>query len=853
MERPKDIIIHRKDHATVTIECNHIITGELSQFFSSFALNYKFSPMYKNKLWDGKIRFFSAATNELPIGLVEKLYEFSRLGNYTIQCNYKRFNEVTREDFKKFVDSLGIPFPLRDYQLEAAYQCVCKKNLNVHAATSCHKAGDTVMMSTGIWKNIEDIKIGEYVIGMDGTPKMVLKIFSGKDDLYSIKPKNNRPEITVTKEHILPIKRSDYNKKYSKTKGNKDYIEYISVDDYIKKDNYYKHISNIFYNKNVIEFGDDPNTKLTPYFIGLYLGDGSTHSCQITNKDKECVQEIYYQASLVNCEVKTDDNLHYDILGCSGVKGVVSSNRNIIFREFDILGICFSSNKDKHIKYVDRFIPECIFNSSIDFRLEVLSGLIDSDGHLANGSGYELTFKSKQLRDDIQRLAISLGFVCSTNTKHNKKYNRDYYKVLIMGDVYKIPVRIERKKAKNIVRVRDQYRSNFDVEYKGYDNFYGMEVEDHHYITNGGMITHNSGKSLIIYVVVRFMVYMKLKTVIICPATQLVEQMFGDFISYGWQAERFCHRVYGDQEKFFDAPVTIACWQSLISTKVRKKNPYESFDCILVDEAHNAKAKSISDLSKVCINAQYRFGFSGTYPEASVADWYSIVGSFGPIQTFTTYKKLEEEGHITPLKIYNVILKYDREFKLALYNECSKDYNAQNDKIHNHESRNRFILKMVQNLKENCLILFTKKEAHGYGIFELFDNELKDKTIIYIDGDVSVEDREKARKLMGEKNNVVMLATYALMSTGINIPNLHSIIFASSYKSKTKVLQSIGRSLRLHSSKKYAKLFDIVDDCSFQDRVNKIKFINYSMEHYKERSQFYSDEGWDVKTIKYDI
>ena len=497
MERPKDIIIHRKSHATVTIECNHIIAGELSQFFSSFSLNYKFSPMYKNKLWDGKIRFFSIATNELPIGLVEKLHEFAKIGKYTIQCNYNRFNEVSREDFKKFVDTLGIPFPLRDYQLEAAYQCVCKKNLNVHAATS-------------------------------------------------------------------------------------------------------------------------------------------------------------------------------------------------------------------------------------------------------------------------------------------------------------------------------------------------------------------SGKSLIIYVVIRFMVYMKLKTVIICPATQLVEQMFGDFISYGWQAERFCHRVYGEQEKFFDSPVTIACWQSLISTKVKKKNPYESFDCILVDEAHNAKAKSISDLSKVCINAEYRFGFSGTYPEASVADWYSIVGSFGPIQVFTTYKKLQDDGHITPLKIYNIILKYDKDFKQKVHKECTT-YNDQNDMIHNHTGRNKFILKMVQGLSENCLILFTKKEGHGYGIRELFEKELKGRTIIYIDGDISVEEREKARKLMESRNDIVMLATYSLMSTGISIKNLHNLILASSYKSKTKVLQSIGRVLRLNKDKTHAKLFDLVDDCAFIDRVNNIKFINHSMNHFKERKQYYIEVGWEFKDVKFDI
>lgn len=498
MERKKDIIIHQTSHAIVTIECNSNIAKELSQYFSAYALNYRFAPSFKNKIWDGKIRFFSLQNNELPIGLVDKLYDFARIGNYTIECTYERFNNIKREDLQKFIDTLNLPFPLRDYQFEAVYQCICKKHLNVQASTS-------------------------------------------------------------------------------------------------------------------------------------------------------------------------------------------------------------------------------------------------------------------------------------------------------------------------------------------------------------------SGKSLIIYIIIRFMVYMKLKSIIIVPATQLCEQMFGDFISYGWDAERYCHRVYGGQKKYFDAPVIIACWQSMITTKVRKENPYDSFDCLLIDENHLGSAKSITELSKVCINAEYRFGFSGTYPEPTIADWYSIVGSTGSIKTFTTYKKLEADGYITTLKIYNMILNYHRDFKLKVYNECGTNYQLQNDMIYNNENRNQFILKMVQNLKENCLLLFTKKEGHGYGIRELLENELKDKTLIYIDGDVSVDDREKARKIMEERNDVVMLATYALMSTGINIKNLHNIVFLSGYKSRTKVLQSLGRSLRLKDGKTHAKLFDLVDNVSFIDRPKGIKFINHSINHYKERLKYYQEEEWSIKTVQFDI
>lgn len=368
-------------------------------------------------------------------------------------------------------------------------------------------------------------------------------------------------------------------------------------------------------------------------------------------------------------------------------------------------------------------------------------------------------------------------------------------------------------------------------------------------------ISTAGGKSLVIYIICRFLEYQKKKTLIIVPNLNLIEQMYSDFKNYGWNVSDKCYRLYSGKEKFFDRAVTISAWQTIYTdkNKVNGNSIFSLFDCLIIDEAHGAKGTSIKGIATKCSNAQYRFGFSGTYPDSSTADWFSIVGATGPIQTFATYKSLQENEQISQLKIYSIILQYDKQFKLDLYKQAHSDYNTQNDLIYGNPKRNLFLLDLTQKLNENVLLLFTKKEAHGYKVRELFQEKLKDKILLYIDGDVPIQEREDIRVLLENNNNVVLLATYATLSAGWSVNNLHHIIFASSYKSQVKVLQSIGRALRLHKNKVEAKLYDISDDCSFIDKFNKIRFINFSIKHLKERYEIYSKENFSYKVVKIPI
>ncbi len=881
-----DIVLSKVNESTLFVDCSHEISRELYKYFSALAPNYQFSPKYKqrdtqgNRKWNGKIYFFDIYKNYLPVGLYFKISQFAKAGGYSISSTYRNKEEIVYQDFLEFVQRLhlkdddGNPLVTRDFQLQAAYEAIKYRILNIGSVTGCHKAGDMILMNTGIWKKVEDITIGEYVFGEDGRFKKVLNTFTGQDKLCKIIPKNNRDSITVNENHILPLKRSDYSKPYSITKGDKHYIQNMEVKTYIESKKTFKHIANIFYNDKELNFEHETDLsyiKLTPYFIGLYLGDGSTYSCQVTNEDIESQKEIYIQANMLECEVITKDNLHFDIKGCIGTKGQgVGKNRNVIFKEFEKMGIIFSSNSKKNVKCADRFIPEPIFTTSIDYRLDVLAGLIDSDGHLANGTAYELTFKSKQLRDDVKRLSISLGIVCSTRTKYNKKYDRNYYQVLLMGNIRKIPVRILRKRSfkESLTRI-DPYRSKFDVEYDGYSgNYYGIQVEDNLYITNGGMITHNSGKSAILYMIIRWFEQYDKQIVVIVNQIQLVEQLISDFRNYGWEeVDIKVDRVYGGTERHSDRKIIFSTWQSTYTDLEQ----FARFDVLICDEADTTAAKCISMITKACINASTRIGCSGSYPDEGTCEWFTIVGALGPIKTYSTYKSLQDVGQLSQMKLNLVRLVYPEEIKMKNYKEnvepylketkkCAEieettvGYNKEMDLVHESVERNMFICKLISNINGNSLVLFTKKAKHGYIIREIVTKYFPDKKIIYLDGDIDISEREDIRNLIELRNDIILIASYGVFARGINVKNLHNIIMASNYKKKGKILQAIGRGLRLHKDKEYLNIFDLIDDLIIKiDKPNRIRYTNHSVRQFAERAKIYVAQEFDYKLSQYQI
>jgi superfamily II DNA or RNA helicase len=344
-----------------------------------------------------------------------------------------------------------------------------------------------------------------------------------------------------------------------------------------------------------------------------------------------------------------------------------------------------------------------------------------------------------------------------------------------------------------------------------------------------------SGKSLVIYIILRYLQEADFKKgLLIVPTTALVEQMFSDFASYGYDSETYCHRQYSGKEKHTNKLLTISTWQSVYKNPVEY---FEQFDFVFGDEAHQFKAKSLTTILSNCINSKYRIGLTGTL-DGTHTHRLVLEGLFGPVYQATTTAELIEKKQLADFKIKCLVLKYGEDICQQARNWT---YNQEIEYIVKNPARNNFIKNLALSLKGNTLILFAFVEKHGKELHSIIKDSVKKRKVFFVFGGTDVETRESVRSITEKENDAIIVASYGTFSTGVNIRNLHNIIFASPSKSKIRNLQSIGRGLRLGENKEKAVLFDIADD------MRTGKFANYTLKHFVNRVKIYEDEKFEYK------
>ena len=350
-----------------------------------------------------------------------------------------------------------------------------------------------------------------------------------------------------------------------------------------------------------------------------------------------------------------------------------------------------------------------------------------------------------------------------------------------------------------------------------------------------------SGKSLIQYMILRYLQSKDYKKgLLIVPTTSLVEQMYSDFVSYGYDAAEYAHRQYSGKDKHTDKFLTITTWQSIY------KNPpeyFEQFDFVLGDEAHQFKAKSLTTIMTGLKNAEYRIGCTGTI-DGTQTHKLVLEGLFGPVYQSTTTAKLIENKQLADFKIKCLVLKYPEDI-------CKQsrgwDYQAEIDYIVTSRYRNEFIRNLAISLEGNSLILFNLVEKHGKHLFKLIEEKASNRHVFFVYGRTDVEVREEVRAITEKENDAIIVASYGTFSTGINIRNLHNVIFASPSKSRVRNLQSIGRGLRIGDNKTEAVLYDIADDF----RIGK--HVNFTLKHFGERCKIYDEEKFKYKFYNIEV
>ncbi len=348
-----------------------------------------------------------------------------------------------------------------------------------------------------------------------------------------------------------------------------------------------------------------------------------------------------------------------------------------------------------------------------------------------------------------------------------------------------------------------------------------------------------SGKSLITYLTVRFNL-LRLKEeknnkiLIIVPTTSLVEQLYKDFKDYGFDSLKKVHKIYQGHQKDTTKRVVISTWQSIYNMP---KKWFTEFGMVIGDEAHLFKAVSLTKIMTKLTECKYRVGMTGTLDDSKTHKLV-LEGLFGAVNKVTSTTELQEKNQLAKLKIYCLVLQHDKMSKDYL---LGKTYQEEMDFLVSNELRNKYIRNLCLSLEGNTLCLFQYVEKHGMILKQMILDKNKDKQIFFVYGGVEAEEREKIREITEKSDNAIIVASYGTFSTGINIRNLHNIIFASPSKSKIRNLQSIGRGLRLKDNDSIATLYDISDDLSINEQEN------YTLSHFRERINIYNEEGFDYE------
>ncbi len=355
-----------------------------------------------------------------------------------------------------------------------------------------------------------------------------------------------------------------------------------------------------------------------------------------------------------------------------------------------------------------------------------------------------------------------------------------------------------------------------------------------------------SGKSLIIYLLARFLSHRGLKRgLIVVPTISLVEQLTSDFKDYsetnGWNVNDNVHKIYQGQEKDTNKFLTISTWQSIYQMP---KKWFAQFDFVIGDEAHQFKAKSLTDIMTGLTNAKYRIGTTGTL-DGTKTHRLVLEGLFGSVRKVITTKELMDAKHLAEFQIKCLLLRHSESICQAAKGFT---YQQEIEYLVLNEGRNKFISNLAVSLSGNTLVLYQYVDKHGRILHDQINKRVgADRKVFFVSGDTDVEIREEIRHIVEKETNAIIVASFGTFSTGINIRNLHNIIFASPSKSRIRNLQSIGRGLRTSETKDSAQLFDIADDMRYK------KHENYTLKHFAERIKLYTEEKFSFKVYKIEL
>lgn len=685
-------------------------------------------------------------------------------------------------------------YTLRNYQKQASDAAVrlftgkADKNGLIILPTGCHAKGSSVLTSDGVCIKVEDVKVGDFLLGNDGTPRKVLELHNGVDDMYKVTPIKGEPFV-VNGGHILHLYKTNEGKGYNSCQPRYDEI---SVKEYVVKSANYKHLHKL-HRVSQIDFGNDKYL-FDPYFVGLYLGDGCCiNGLNITTQREEVVEYLREFARTYGLGFRAAEKRNGENKAKSYFFPYAFANNNtpnplqVTIRGLGLEGKVAG----------DKFIPHQYKVASVEDRFSLLAGLLDTDAFYDKEKNtFEYCSKSKRLADDVVFVCRSLGFFAQIGKTKVVK-GESYYRIQISGDLNLIPTKVAIRQGRARKQKKSVLVTGFSVEYLGRGEYFGFTLDGNHlYCDNQFFIHHNSGKSLVIADIAS---RLEGPLLVFQPSKEILQQNFAKLQSYGifdcgcYSASVGCKDVNR---------ITFATIGSVM-------NHMSDFDCfknIIIDECHYVNSKS--GQYKEFIEAKNRqvVGLTATPYRLDRAEGGSILKFLTRVRPRIFSKviyccqigELLSKGYLADLHYYDLT---ELDLRRVRSNSTGADYDersllAEYERCGFYDKLSNTVVKVLQpksGIPRKGVLVFTAFTKEARQLVDKLQSLRINAAIVT--GETPKKEREAILEGF-KRREIKVVANVGVLTTGFDYPALDTVVLARPTKSLGLYYQMVGRAIR---------------------------------------------------------
>lgn len=684
---------------------------------------------------------------------------------------------------------------LRPYQVEAKQAILSewsegrRKTLLV-LPTGCHAQGEKVLLADGRSKKVEDVQVGDQLIGADGKTRNVLLLHRGESEMYRIVPIKGEP-FTVTKDHTLTLIRTREcsNPQYPCQRHAGELVD-VTVTEWLRWSERKKHLHKLIRSEAIQSFPAHRNARMEidPYFLGVIIGDGCiVHGVSVTTPDKEISRVIFQQADVWNLRLRTEPAGKATTYFLVSERGRRSNRLVKALRRLRLYGG----------RAGDKFVPDAYKYTDLAKRLEILAGLLDTDGHCTY-KGYDYISKSRRLADDVAFLCRSAGLRASVKPciKGYRDFTGAYYRVSISGDCSIIPCRVKRKIADKRQQKKSVLRTGFHAELAGCGEYYGFTVDgDNRYLLSDFTITHNCGKTIVFSALTQEQVKKDHRVLIMAHRGELLTQAADKLKMLTGLDTAFEQGENHSLGSFF--PVTVGSVQSLCQEKRLSMFPQDYFQDIIVDEAHHALSESYQRVLAHFPDANV-LGVTATPDRGDK----QTLGTFFDSQAYEySMSRAIREGYLSPVKARMIPLQLD----ISKAGISGGDYSAADIGCALEPYLHQIADEMARSCRGRKTVVFLPLIATS----QKFCRMLNDVGLRAAEVNGMSDDRSK---ILAEFENGMydVLCNSMLLTEGWDCPAVDCIVILRPTKVRSLYQQMVGRGMRLFPGKENLLLLDFL-------------------------------------------